>query len=236
MILFNNLKLNKMISSFQISTNIANEFTRDFIESSVKNFYQEIENYYRLTKRRDKYHLAEYGEMAMVNNYINGIARSDEGKYFQILNELELENNSERVGRVDIIVEDTLCHNMYYIEAKKLNSKQDAPKTNEWLPKQTKEFYNKILKQANRYLEADHKCYEDIWDPDFYSVALVFDFVRFENIDFIKGWTNYDVKHEEEFYAFKTFNHNGNTIGLACYGILQKYELKNWNPPSDGIV
>ncbi len=130
-----------------IRSNITNGSISNLFRSFLNQFYNEIEVHAIKTKRTDKYHIAEYGELGLVNILINGIIRADSKHRFLIINEFELEDKKGIYsGRVDIIIEDTEQSNVYFIEAKKETSEETAPESDKWLEEPTMKAYNEIFK------------------------------------------------------------------------------------------
>lgn len=54
-----------------------NNIIRDFIELNVPKFFNELKEHETRTNRNDIYNIGEYGEMGLVNFFINGIVRND---------------------------------------------------------------------------------------------------------------------------------------------------------------
>jgi len=85
-----------------------NNTIRDFIELNVPRFFNELKEHETRTNRIDEYNIGEYGEMGLVNFFINGVVRNDHAHRFLIINEFELVNSTDKYkGRVDIMIEDT---------------------------------------------------------------------------------------------------------------------------------
>jgi hypothetical protein len=201
-------------------SNIVNDSISNLFKSFLYQFFNEIEYHLNNTKRNDKYHLTEYGELGLANYFINGIVREDDKHRFLIINEFELaDKNNKYSGRVDIILEDSRLNEIYFIEAKREYSLERVPSTDKWSKEKTVMDYNKILEQAKKYLNADWHNITSINKK--YLVALVFDSTKFQNIENIKLWY-YQNLLDNEFYSFKTFNKKEELLGLACYGIVQE--------------
>jgi len=225
-----------MISTFFHSSNIKESSVSEFFESSIIYFYNELSRYLANTNRVfEKYHLIEYGEMTLVNFFINGIIRNDEINIYTILNEFATEKTDVyNSGRADIVIEDTILKEVFYIETKISTSKENAPDSRAWKDKsEIIKGYTDILEQADRYLKIDWKNYlhpaREKFDRlnlyTFYKVAMIFDSVRFIDDTKILHW-NYIPELDNEFYAFKTFPHKNSVFGLACYGLVEKVEVK----------
>jgi hypothetical protein len=234
-----------MISVFYQNTKIADESVRSFINSNLGNFCEEINLHLQKTSRIfDQYHLIEYGEQTLVNLFANGIARYDSQDFLNVLCEFGYNNIKDKVtgkednsGRVDIIVENIATYDVFFIEAKICQSNENAPTTEQWKNIELiKEGYRKLLNQANKYLAADYKNYlnpeleeyKSMRSHTFYSVALVFDVVKFTEQSYVKLW-NYIPMIDNEYYTFKTYPHKKRAnpdqellYGLACYGKIEK--------------
>lgn len=216
-----------MESKFYLNTNFSDDTYRlIFFDDFIKSFFDEVDNYCNSTIRKhNKYHIAEYGEMTMVNFFISGIVRNDDIDRYILLNEFGLEKiRGNRTGRADIIMEDTLAHEIYYIEAKKITSVEDAPISDAWKEEDTKKYYQQVLEQAQKYLDTDVVNFKDDSRVTTFKIVLVFDSVRFKNKSKIKDWYFEGLK-ENEFYAFKTYpfeNTEFDCVGLACYGKIEK--------------
>lgn len=212
-----------MKTSFYLNTNFSKEFIDSYFENFIKYFYDQIDFYCLGTERIHKeYHIVEYGEMSMINFFAGGIIKNDDINRYIVLNEFGMENiDGDKTGRADIIIEDTICHEVYYVEAKKLFSNENTPMSDAWKKEEAEKYYQKVLGQANKYLEADIKNFEHR-KVEFFKIALIFDSVRFEDVTKIKAW-HFEDLDKNEFYAFKTYKDQ--TIGLACYGKIEKYVL-----------
>jgi len=217
-----------METTFFLNTNFSDDDSRlIFFDDFIKYFFDEVDNYCCDTARKhEEFHIAEYGEMTMVNFFINGIARNDDLNRYIILNEFGIDKiEGDKTGRADIIIEDTLVYEVYYIEAKKISSNENAPKSDNWKGEEPEKYYQQILGQANKYLEADIETFKDDSKMTPYKIALVFDSVKFEDKSKVKDWYFEGLK-DNEFYAFKTYpfdNPEFETVGLACYGKIEKY-------------
>jgi len=196
-----------------------------FIKDSIKHFFKEIEEHSTKTKRDDKYHIIEYGELGLVNFFINGIVRHDTDHRFLIMNEFELEDRNENYGgRVDIMIEDNQENVIYFIEAKRVYSQENEPETDEWNKDLTNKYYNEVLSQANKYFKADFHNLKRFSGA--YNIALVFNTTKFSNNSRIKSWEKYKPT-KDEFYEFGKFRSSSltNWLGLACYGTIKTLEI-----------
>ncbi|MFW5773461.1 MAG: hypothetical protein ACOCWD_02160 [Tangfeifania sp.] len=216
-----------MISTFYQISNIADSSAREFIETAINDFYNEVDIHLSRTSRIfNEWHLVEYGEMTLVNFLINGILRNDETGFYNVLNEFGVVNPKDKsTGRADLIVEEIITKDIFYVEAKKCWSNENAPDSKSWKEENTKKDYKDIIDQAKKYLKVDFESYENIHLNDYYAIALVFDSVKFDNSSALKKWREY-IPFENEFYAFKTYEHSKKIIGAACYGMIEKITLK----------
>ncbi|WP_319229684.1 hypothetical protein [Draconibacterium orientale] len=215
-----------MESLFYLKTNFTEATREIFFDEFVKQFYDEIDGYcLGQLRNHSEYHIAEYGEMTLLNFFINGIVRNDSISRYNLLNEFGMDRvEGDKIGRADLIIEDTVCLEQLYIEAKKEYSDAKTPEI--WNHEETKSYYRSILDQANKYLEADIQDIKDESKNKFFKIALVFDSVRFTENDVIGNWLA-DELLDNEFYAIKTYPStipNYSSIGLACYGIIEEYK------------
>ena len=209
--------------SLHICTNIVNNSINNLFKSFLSQFFNEIEFHLNNTNRNDKYHLTEYGELGLVNYFINGIVRADDNHRFLIINEFELADKKDKYsGRVDIILEDTHQNDIYFIEVKKEFSLETVPSTDKWSKEKSLNDYEEICNQAKSYIKADWHNLTSVNNK--YIVALVFDSVKFLNKKNIKLWY-YENLIENEFYSFKTYKAEEGELGLACYGLIKKIEI-----------
>ena len=193
----------------------------DFIDYSISRFYLEIENYETKTKRTDKYHPGEYGEMALVNFYSNGIIRNHLNKEYLVVNEFEITDQSDNfIGRADLIVEDFEKENLFIIEAKKINSKENEPESNDWNVNETEKYYDRVLEQASKYLTGDKHNSKEF--KNIYLIAMVFSSVGFKSDKYRNDWQNFKPQLNNEFYRFEIYKKANRQIGLACYGYARK--------------
>ncbi len=197
---------------------INNRIVKDFLSYSIPAFINEIDIHASKTCREDKYHIIEYGELGLVNFYINGIVRNDPKHRYLIKNEFELRDKNENyAGRVDIIIEDCIENVIYFIEAKRIYSNENEPETEYWSENATKKYYNKVLFQARKYFDADMRNLSKFKSA--FRIALIFSSIEFSDESKITIWDKY-IPMGNEFYIFKKYRslNSSNWLGLACYG------------------
>lgn len=198
----------------------------DFLSKSIFHFYQTIESYLKHSNRKDKiYSIIEYGEQTLLSFFIQGIVKNDSSNNYILAQELYIgDKNDNLKGRADLLIEDQQNNSIYFIEAKKVNTKnEDEPSSDSWKDKnEVEKYYNQVLEQANKYLQSDINNKRLIDFSHIYKVALIFDSVKFKSLKAAQKWMSYKTEIKNEFYHFKLFHFNNKFYGLACYGLIEK--------------
>lgn len=211
-----------------MKSEIKDKDVEKFLIDSISQFFIEIEVYQKQSKWDKGYHLIEYGEMALMSFFSNSIAKKDSQNYqYIILQEFELEDPRKKqkdYGRADMIVEDVLNNNIYFIEAKQVWSGENDPEGELWKESETMKYYDKVFEQLNKYFEIINKDSLKSINKIF-LIALVFDRVIFKNPKNARLW-NYEKLLDNEFYDFRTFEHNDLIKGLSCYGLVKEKEIE----------
>ena len=201
--------------------NIQNNQISLKIHSFITNFVKELEAYYSTTEEECVFELTERPFLGLFNN---AIIRNDINYEYATLQEYSVISENKITMRPDLLLLEKSTNQAFIIESKHYYASEKKEK--KWTVDDSKNFFNKTLKQAKSYYENEEIFYEKR-KSNVYLCALIFDSVK--EITNLKTYLSEpdDLREEGNYFCYTIIDKTINDKVLNVYGVIKSVEEEN---------
>lgn len=197
-------------------SNIDDTHQCSFVDRSCMAFFDRINSFYNQKNFYDLFF--RFTEGSLCHLYSQGIIKHFDLNQYNYFSELGVSRSEEKWGRIDLVIEDYQNKLLYVIETKSFWSNETEPKSNYWSKETTDKFYRENINQAKSYIS-----YEKFFTSyDIHLISLVFSRIEFTKMENLDLWNFKDVE-VNEFFGFETYNTPQKQVGIAIYGLIEKW-------------
>ena len=204
--------------NYSLNSSINYPLLKDFIEKSIVQFYNELDNLYKLNYYNKI--LLHGSEGTFADLFNSALKKSFPCGTIITISQLGWYKVSQEYGFSDLII---ILNNeiIIVLEYKNIWTYNNEPNSSYWGNELALQHYNGVIAQAKHYFELDRDFFSTFKSIYFMGVT----FSRFElSIEPLNDKWKYKCEYENEFYGFKLLPlQASHEIGFAIYGKIKKY-------------